>query len=268
MKLAVFYQHIKDLAKQEQISIEKALTKINELDIFEVEIGLEDLENVQEMQALFAQANMKVGSIYNFYNFTKDSDIETTIKKHIQTALDFNCNTILIIPDLLRDDKSQNEQEMQEIMQGMKRVCEHAVLNGITPTIEDFDSDQSPISTYQGMLLFLNEIPELKVSFDTGNFYMAQQSETVAFDLLKDKIVRVHCKDRSLQSGGEELTKIIGDKEVYPCAVGDGVINFDYILKGLKELNFNPTLVIEHFGISNQLNAIKKSANWLRNQNT
>ena len=100
---------------------------------------------------------------------------------------------------------------------------------------------------------FLNEIPSLYVTLDTGNFIIKKEDEFRAYEVLKSRIIHVHCKDRAY------------DKDGSMCAspVGEGFIKMVDILYGLQRTGYDGKLTIEHFGAENYLEFMLKSANWI-----
>ena len=60
--------------------------------------------------------------------------------------------------------------------------------------------------------------------------------------------MNVHCKDRSRG----------------PVAVGDGNIPIDKVVRRLNETGYDGYYVIEHFDADNQMETIKRSADYLK----
>ena len=100
----------------------------------------------------------------------------------------------------------------------MREMCVYARSKGIAPTIEDFDDSKSPIATARQMLWFAERIPELKITFDTGNFMFSGEDELTAFGLLKDRIAHVHCKDRTFSKNSGEPKAAADGRIMYPAA--------------------------------------------------
>lgn len=69
-----------------------------------------------------------------------------------------------------------------------------------------------------------------------------------AWEVLQNRIVHVHCKDR-----GKE-----------PLAVGKGYIPMKAVINKIKESGYQGYLAIEHFDAKNQEACIEASAKYLR----
>ncbi len=63
---------------------------------------------------------------------------------------------------------------------------------GVAVSIEDFDGLTAPYCRVSGVAEFLENVPGLKLSFDTGNFVMFHDDELKAFEIFKEKICTVH----------------------------------------------------------------------------
>ena len=90
----------------------------------------------------------------------------------------------------------------------------------------------------------------MKGTFDTGNLIIHSEDVLTAWDLLRDRIVHVHCKDRGAES----------------VAVGDGYIPVEGVLNRMTEAGYEGYLAIEHFDAADQESCIKKSAAFLRSR--
>ncbi len=265
MNLSVFYHHAAEAAQQKGKSIEQILSYVKKLGIDYVEVDLNDLLNSADLCEKLEKNSLKISSVYCFYNFGASTEC-TDGFSHIDRVSETGCDKIMLIPGFFSGaDKSVKQTQLDNMVNAMYKMCDYAAGKGLTPTIEDFDDVNSPIATAEGMLYFLDRIPQLKVTFDTGNFMYSERSETEAFNLLKDKIVHVHCKDRSLDSNsGGEAKATVASRIMYPSPVGSGCIKMQKIVSSLKHNGYDGIYTIEHFGTENQLDYIEKSVKKLK----
>ncbi|WP_075678603.1 sugar phosphate isomerase/epimerase family protein [Roseburia sp. 831b] len=134
--------------------------------------------------------------------------------------------------------------------EGLNQIAEYGKQMGIAVTVEDFDDRKSPLSCVGGILWFLKQVPLLKVTFDTGNFIIHGEDIMSAWDILQEKIIHMHCKDR-----GEE-----------PVAVGDGYIPMHELMEKIRASHYEGYLAIEHFDAQNQEQCMEKSAAFLQKE--
>ena len=265
MKLSVFYHHIADASAQTGRSLSDLLDYIKKLGIDYVEVDMNDLINSENLVRNLDEHGLKISSVYSFYNFGVSTDC-TDGFAHIDRVAAAGCDKIMLIPGFYSSaDNDTRTAELNSMVNAMKEMCVYAVSKGLTPTIEDFDDSNSPICDAEGMLCFAEQISQLKITFDTGNFMYSERSETEAYAMLKDKIVHVHCKDRSLDSNSKGEVKLTtGGRALYPSPVGDGSIKMREIVTSLKAAGYDGIYTIEHFGTENQLGFIEKSVKNLK----
>lgn len=155
-------------------------------------------------------------------------------------------------------------QALQSMAAALNAICDYAERKGIRVTMEDFDDIRAPFSSADELLWFLEQVPKLAITFDTGNFIYRGEDELEAFTKLKDRIIHVHCKDRSLEDSGGEPRISASGIPLYPSPAGSGCIRIAEVLRLLKAEGYADTLAIEHFDAVDQLGYMEQSAAWLR----
>lgn len=269
MRLATFYHHIVVAAQQTGREFVDLLQEVKELGITAVEVDLSDILRIEEQgidfDADLKKVGMGISSIYGFYDFGNFTD-ENRMKLHVDTAKKLQCDRVMIIPGFFSSaDEEVRSRELEKMLIAMQQMCRYAAMQGITPLIEDFDDEKSPISTAEQMLWFAERIPELRIAFDTGNFMLCEKDELEAYELLKDYIVHVHCKDRGLEYRPDVMaTETILGRKMYPAAVGNGCIAMKEIVERLENSGYQGLYTIEHAGAEDQLSYIRTSVDWLK----
>lgn len=253
MEISVFYHHILEAANQEHCTEEEILKKIKGAGITAVEVDRDGISDIDRFCAILKRYDFRVSSIYGFYDFSRSEDLEKC-EKHIRLAKAVKADKIMVVPGFYSEDKEMLKKiQLKNMIERTKKLCEIAEENGLKVTIEDFDDEKSPLCSIDGMAEFLNEIPALYATLDTGNFIIKKEDEFKAYEVLKNKIIHVHCKDRAYDENGS----------ICASPVGDGFIKMEDILYGLQRSGYNGKLTIEHFGAENYLEFMLKSANWI-----
>lgn len=263
MKISVFYDHILQAAEQTGKPVPVLLKEAKDAGIDAVEIQMTYLNEHEETYGLLKDAGLEVSCVYEFYEM--DSKDETKRAQcHVDTAKRAKAGKILVVPGFFAEETndyvacigdyqktaaflSQNEKALK-MAEGMAEITAMAKTQGILTVIEDFDNINSPIACVNGMKWYLEQIPDLRVTFDTGNFIIHKEDIFAAWEVLKEKVVHVHCKDRDAQS----------------VAVGEGCIPMKEILGKIMESGYDGYLAIEHFDAADQETCIKTSARFLR----
>lgn len=251
MKISIFLEHLLQAHEQTEKSIEEIFSTAKNCGIDGIETNASFIASQEVFQNQLKKAGLSVSQLYENYDW-KDFDNDCKMKNHITTAKKLGAKIILFIPPYFSDLKIetiQAEKEKVKIM--IKKICNLAKAENITVTMEDFDNLQNPSSKLCYLEEYIKEIPELMITFDTGNFLANGEDVLSAYPILKDRIVNVHCKDRL--------------SNVSSCPTGTGIIPFKTILENLKLIQYNSNFTIEHFDIENQMEAMKKSADFIKN---
>ena len=264
--VSVFYDHILQAAEQTGKPLKELLNGARGAGIEAVEINMTYLYSHEETYDLLREAGLHISCIYEFYEMDHKDEKEKA-KMHIDTAFKARAEKILVVPGFFSNEEaealrkcvpeyhctaallSKNEKAMR-IAEGLDDIVSLGTDAGIAVTVEDFDDTKSPLCCENGVCWFLEQIPLLKMTFDTGNFIIHGEDVLEAWELLKERVVHVHCKDRGEQS----------------VAVGDGYLPMSKVLDNIVQTGYKGYLAIEHFDAANQEACMKKSAAFLRSR--
>ncbi len=292
MKLSIFYHHLRAWAQQKNISLDTALETARSLGITHVEADCDDIADPQQFAALLSAHDLRVSSIYGFYDWTnRPDDDRNDLQLHQASML--HCDKIMVIPgfytkeifsttlhdpssSLSEADASLRSKEDSLLQAGMRRMLQKASALGLTVTIEDFDLNTSPICSSRGMLTMEQNARGLRTTFDTGNFYYSGEDALKAMDALQGTISHVHLKDRLLLSHLSESllpqdpektyghpAKTTAGEDMYPCAVGTGSMPILQVLDILHAQGYDGCCAMEFFGAADYEQAARDSVAFL-----
>lgn len=265
MKIATFYDHILELASQENISVMDAMKEAKELGITAVEVSSNNIiEREDELKKELRETGIVVSSVCAYFDFGNSKD-EKIIDDMLDMAVRVGAEEMLAIPGFFDEDDSEEAQKVKvnSITDMMNILSEKASEKGITLLLEDYDSDLSPYATIEGVKHFVDNVKGLKVSFDTGNFMYSGDDELDAYKIFRNDIAHVHFKDRALK-GTENGKPDTTGRVLYPSPVGSGVVKIREIIESLKNDEFDGYCAIEHYGSPNQREYLKKSVEYLK----
>lgn len=100
--------------------------------------------------------------------------------------------------------------------------------------------------TARGLLKIVNLVksPWIHINWDTGNSYLAGVEDPYkGLEAVRDHVYHVHAKDISMSQVKEERGKVTGTP--VGCACGEGVIDWEHILRILKPLDREIFLSVE-----------------------
>lgn len=263
MKLSVFYAHVREAAAQASCAPQDLLPTLVGAGITGLELDLNELDDLAGVKAMLDEAGMEASNICCMFHWENGPDPARN-QALIDAAVALNCRKIMPIPGFFPEGADRTEV-LEQMGACLKELAEAAFAQGLIVSLEDYDNASSPIATAEGMQWFADQVPGVGITFDTGNFNYAGEDELEAFELLQDRIVHVHCKDRSDHAlNGEQPTRTMDGRKIYPCPFGAGFIRTDEILDRLQAIGYDDYLTIEHYGAADQLNTILASARYLR----
>jgi sugar phosphate isomerase/epimerase len=128
---------------------------------------------------------------------------------------------------------------MKYTLTSVLRVAErYGVMIGIEP-------HQSISKTTEGLLRIatLVDSPLLRVNYDTGNAFLGGEDPYDGLKAVVDRLVHVHAKDITIKHAEAERGKTTGTP--VGCACGDGVIDWERVIKILRAAGFSGVLSVE-----------------------
>ena len=107
--------------------------------------------------------------------------------------------------------------------------------------------------------------PDLKNTYDVGNFLMAKEDSIEALNKVFSETVHVHFKDWEIVPSERPGAFAGMDGRLYLGApLGDGIVNLPGVVARLKELNYDGYLSVEYEGIEDPWKAVDRGITYLR----
>ena len=261
-RAATFFHHITQASKERDETLGDTIDWVLKLGYEAAELDADDLTGTE----LLKKKGMQVSSIYRNYRWQDEIDTGS-MEDHISIALRLGASRIMAIPGFYSGDAGTKDRELENMHEGMRKLAALAKENGLILTIEDYDNVYSPIATMEGMNTFLEAVPDLWVTLDTGNFLFSAQDALVAEQMFLPRIKHVHLKDRLWSKSGEgDILECTDGRILYPCAVCDGDIAMGEVLRILAGSGYDGYVVTEFFGSLSYADNIEKSIVNLRRE--
>lgn len=264
--ISVFYDHVKEAAIQTNKSIDEIFDLMKHAGYEAIDIRSTELVGKEEeMKTLLEKHGLRISCIYEWFDFGTNGNPSGGYEL-IDLANRFQTTKVLIIPGFIQIKwKFVRRMTMKNMAETLKKLVAYGKEKQVQITLEDFDDFTAPYSSYKELQWFLQQVPGLKITFDTGNFLYQEEDVQEAFSVLKNDIVHVHLKDRSLiEVDGEQYKSTLKGRKMYSSAVGSGVIPMTSILESLKKEGYQGDYTVEHFGSLNQLESMLKSVEYLK----
>ena len=258
MKLLVFHHHVIDFAKQRGIEFEEALAETRAMGFDGLVTDLALLADGDRLCRLFTDNGLGVHSIFAVIDFVhgEPAACSRRTEELLKAAAAFGAGNVLVIPGLFREGDDQ-DVGLDLICGGLSEACRLAAPLGVDVTIEDFGFVNAPNGTIAGCAMILDRVPELKFTFDTGNFICFGEDPHAAYERLRDRTVFVHLKDHPAGPDGKPSAN--GD-----VPVGDGALDLGRLIRRMLDDGYTGDFAAEHFGHENQETAMRRSAAFCR----
>lgn len=135
-------------------------------------------------------------------------------------------------------------------------------------TLEDFDGNTSPCARMLPLKWLLEQVSGLGFTLDMGNFAYSDEDVAQGYELLKEYIVHVHCKDRGQEEkyqAAEREGRRLHCRGLACVPAGGGYLPIGELVTRLKAQGYDGYLAIEHFDAPDQMEYIRRSADYLKN---
>ena len=154
------------------------------------------------------------------------------------------CGARLVNTDEMIKPEWMNDDFAHEMMKyTLLRASQVAARHKVTICIEPHGVYTK---TARGLLKIVNLVksPWIHINWDTGNSYLAGVEDPYkGLEAVRDHVYHVHAKDISMSQVKEERGKVTGTP--VGCACGEGVIDWEHILRILKPLDREIFLSVE-----------------------
>jgi sugar phosphate isomerase/epimerase len=164
---------------------------------------------------------------------------------YLQRAVQFAAAVgapVLCTDEGIRPDWMSDEECFQAMKYTLTMVLRTAERYGICIGIEPH---QSISKKTEGLLRIATLVDSefLRVNYDTGNAYLGGEDPYEGLKAVSDLLVHVHAKDISIQHSEKERGKVTGTP--VGCACGNGVIDWNRVVRILRENGFDGILSVE-----------------------
>jgi len=240
--IGVFLWQVNRVAEQEKIPLAEAARRVKALGIE----GFDAYVLERDKIPVLLKEGLKPASLYAFFHMEKTNET-VRLEQYLATAVEFGFKRLMVIPgDFPRggidDTDAERAQTYAAIAAQMKPFVARAKAKGLTVTIEPFDSwDPTPCASVAGLETLFAAVPDLMLTFDTGNFTFACDDTLKTFERHRSRIRHVHLKDRLYAPAKDG--RVWGDN----CALGAGVKPIAEIVRRLNAEGYDGWLVVELF---------------------
>jgi len=152
----------------------------------------------------------------------------------------------------------------RNVAAGLAQLLPHARALGVTLTIEDFGSLQSPYQTSDECQECCGLAgDELMMTYDTGNMVLGDQDSVAFLRDVAPRVVHAHAKDWELLPSGAAGLPSRAGKSYAATVVGQGVLDYPGICAALRTLGYGGYLAFEYEGPGDPVQALRQGMAYL-----
>lgn len=266
MKLSTFSEHIQRAAEEKGISVLETLKRAAAMGYTGIDIMYSADLNMEEFTGWVREAGLEFSSICVRSEFGEDPDDFSVAYDGLRWCEKLGMKKYLCIPGMIDlEDAEHAERQKENMVKGLNRLCKEAGERGIMVLMEDYDGAESPYRNLAGLCYFMENVPELRFAYDSGNFDYSDEDELVPFDTLISRISHVHLKDRGEKplADDEEPQISMGKRTIFSSPFGYGYIRSKTVMEKVKAIGYDGFMTVEFFRSSRPYEAMEMSAEWI-----
>ena len=234
-RISIFFDHVREIAKQENISVKEAAQRVRQLGYNGIDVRVNDPEEQLKMlDELGFQHACAIADI----NLIEGEQPEVARK-----VLDFmhhhDYQRLLLLPGLL--PKDADSQYIDAACTRIAAFVKTARREGVDVMVEDFDNPRAICYNTPILDHLFAASPQLNHVFDTGNYPYCGEEVMVALNHFRERVHHVHLKDRKAMRDGASLV------------IGTGIVPLKEFLSTLLSTGYDGWFCVEHFGAPNML---------------
>ena len=234
-RISIFFDHVAEIAKQENISIKEAAQKVRKLGYEGIDVRV----NMSEWQ-------LNLLDSLGFQHACAIADINLIEGEQPEVArkvLDFmhhhQYSRLLLLPGMLPRDA--DNQYIDAACTRIAAFVKAAQREGIDVMVEDFDNPRAICYNTPILDHLFAASPQLNHVFDSGNYLFCGEDVMVALHHFRERIHHVHLKDRKAMRDSASLV------------IGTGIMPLKDVISELLKSGYDGWFTVEHFGAPNML---------------
>ena len=263
MKLSIFYAHLIEAARESGRPMADLCSEVRAAGIEAVDLMYEELtdKSLPDCKSFgFALSGVPVWFDFAHKPFSK-SDL--AFLDDLRRA---DAARALLLPARF-EPEDDREALMPRILDATAAVAEACKKAGIEPTMEICGRRNVPFHRPADLQRFLDAIPSLGVTIDTGNCTWSDTDLLEFYASVRSRVNYVHAKDYARMPFNGEAAILSGDgREFYGCPVGAGMIPLRPFFRNLARDGYDGTMVLEFSGVHKLESAIVASASFVRDE--
>lgn len=167
------------------------------------------------------------------------------LKRGVEAAVKLGTDKVML--PIRSKPEFSREESRRNVIEGLREGIRFAAEAGVRLSVEHFPDPRSPFVVSDDVNQALREIPELGVTFDSGNVLTGGEDPVAGFLKSKDRIIHAHFKDWVRTEGAPGRPGLDG-KFYQPALVGEGIVDHRSVLEAMRRAGYRGYINLEYEG--------------------
>ena len=204
MKKSIFFWEIRHLSGVADGAYDEAFAALKRIGIEGFQLSVRDIEKAGEENLLAAMSRhgMRADVIHTVVPLlSADDDIFRDAIRAAEETIAllhrFSCTRLMIVALPVTDVKGEGDREraLARMIEGLAEIVRIAQNEGIEVYIENFSKPLLPYSSVSDIERILDAMPQVKYTFDIGNFICVGEDPFAAYARLRPRVSLFHLKN-------------------------------------------------------------------------
>jgi sugar phosphate isomerase/epimerase len=266
MNIAVMSYSYSRLLQTGEIDLPGVIRHVQGLGIRNLELmgGLLPPEDVPSVRTALAEAGLSVVcydlvcDVSSNRGTERQARLEQFLRELQQAAL-LGARQVMVIPGLT-GEQAATAAARQSFGEALRAALPKAYQLGITLTVENLGILAETYGRSEHLLSICEAAgPELRVTFDAGNFLLAGEDPLRALDRLGPRVAHVHFKDwRVVPTGTANSYPGVDGRWFQGAVLGEGLVPLRGVVERLRQLDYSGAISVEYEGPGEPREAVRK----------
>jgi sugar phosphate isomerase/epimerase len=168
-------------------------------------------------------------------------------RRGIETAVALGADKVML--PIAGKEGLSRETSFRNVISGLLEVIDFAEAARVTVTVEHFSTPTAPFVVSGDMNRAIAEVPQLRVTLDSGNCFMGGESARDAFVNSAQYVVHAHFKDWEVCTADTAGARQGLDGRFYRATlVGDGHVDNAEVAAAMREYGYSGYINFEYEG--------------------
>jgi sugar phosphate isomerase/epimerase len=168
-----------------------------------------------------------------------------TVRRGLENAVVLGAPSIMVVTP--GKEGVAREETRRRYIEGFARAVPFAREAGVNLTVENFPGALSPFVTAADFLEAKRKVPDLRLTFDSGNVFTGGEDPAASFRLCAGDVVHAHFKDWTHPEPSAGMLGLDG-RRYTPALIGEGLLDHRGCLAAMREAGYGGYINIEYEG--------------------